>query len=102
MRDSGRLRFEKGGVLAPIETRIGFDRQKSGDFGVVPKTETFRVFLLWETDSDLSSGVNRMRVTPLGASSSFRQFGKFAPHQPYDRRCGGGRASAAHVATLTL
>jgi hypothetical protein len=51
MRDSGRLRFEKGGVLAPIETRIGFVRQKSSDFGVVPKTENRRVFLLWETDA---------------------------------------------------
>jgi hypothetical protein len=60
MRDSGRLRFEKGGVLAPIETRIGFVRQKSNDFGVVLKTENFRVFLLWETDSHFSSGVDQV------------------------------------------
>lgn len=72
MRDSGRLRFEKGGVLAPIETRIGFVRQKSSDFGVVPKTENFRVFLLWEPIHTLSSGVDRMRVMPLGAGRGLR------------------------------
>jgi hypothetical protein len=41
MRESGRLRFEKGGVLAPIETRIGSVRQKSSDLGVVPKLRIF-------------------------------------------------------------
>jgi hypothetical protein len=33
MRESGRLRFEKGGVPAPIEKRIGSVRQKSSDLG---------------------------------------------------------------------